>query len=512
MAGAHDFTDDNLPHLLRLYESRGWQPPPLARREGGLWLLSKETIAALHRASNALGKPYGTSCFDALFTQNGTERSLPVVDCTRSHGGVLPPRALELVRAGMCCILEKARLWPAAEDSWGRVEYLRQELKGCACAVLSSPATSRRFSYWFDSSSYSDRVHAGYKASPLVSSINMSIDQYLEAQPEQLQRSPQQRRCLYLQQSILQSPPASAAQGQPGLIPCAGLGAGMQRDIASGIDMNALKALAQAGGFGPWQRCQLFVGGASAEGARSILHFDQYDNLFIQISGSKRFRFYEPQQTQSVYPYPIHHPLDTRAQVDLEQPDYAAFPKLRGARSVEIVLHPGQMLFLPCYWWHEVLTEPATQRGELCVSVNFWFAASNRILQPSLPLVPSMQCELARQLEYLVSDCLSDRARHVPAFLKGMVAALEVAHSRVQDAKAADAQAVGAQAAPAAVDAAVSTALHACRPSDVRPDEWQGVFEFVLWKLSLLIGAEHLLAFTRDLLDPARFAMLRVVR
>ena len=150
--------------------------------------------------------------------------------------------------------------------------------------------------------------------------------------------------------------------------------------------------------------------------------------------------------------------------------------------------------------WHEVLTEPATQRGELCVSVNFWFAASNRILQPSLPLVPSMQCELARQLEYLVSDCLNDRARHVPVFLRGMLAALEVAHSGVR----------GTEAAPAAVDAAVSTVLHACRPPDVRPDQWQGVFEFVMWKLSLLIGAEHALDFTRDLLDPARFAQLEL--
>ena len=97
------------------------------------------------------------------------------------------------------------------------------------------------------------------------------------------------------------------------------------------------------------------MGGASAHGARSILHFDQYDNLFVQISGRKRFHIFDPCQTSGLYPYPVHHPLDTRAQVDLSRPDLSTFPQLatvRGAR--EVVLEPGQTLFLPAYWWHEV--------------------------------------------------------------------------------------------------------------------------------------------------------------
>ena len=108
-----------------------------------------------------------------------------------------------------------------------------------------------------------------------------------------------------------------------------------------------------------------------------------------------------------------------------------------------ITLRPGQLLFLPAYWWHEVITEPletaddatAGARGlppssteqPLTVSVNFWFAATARLLAPTAPLVPSMQCELARQLEYLISDCLRDKAHHVPAFLAGLHGALEVA-------------------------------------------------------------------------------------
>ena len=48
--------------------------------------------------------------------------------------------------------------------------------------------------------------------------------------------------------------------------------------------MPLLQKLAEAGRFGPWQRCQLFVGTAAAGGARTNLHFDQYDNLLFQAS------------------------------------------------------------------------------------------------------------------------------------------------------------------------------------------------------------------------------------
>ena len=41
--------------------------------------------------------------------------------------------------------------------------------------------------------------------------------------------------------------------------------------------------------------------------------------------------------------------------------------------------------------------------------------------------------------------------------------------------------------------------LEAWRPSEVRRDAWEGMFEYVAWKLTLLIGQHHVLAFARDL-------------
>jgi len=63
-------------------------------------------------------------------------------------------------------------------------------------------------------------------------------------------------------------------------------------------------------------------------------------------------------------------------QVDLSAPSSdsaAAFPRLAHARGREVVLQPGDVLFLPAYWWHEVTTLPVPP-GELAVSVSFWSA------------------------------------------------------------------------------------------------------------------------------------------
>lgn len=583
LAGDCGFVDK----VSALWMVHGWSLPPVARREGGIWLWDIETIASAHRAHENLdgcaSPKYGEPWFERYWAPapshgddaqgvGGVIGLLPRVDCTRAAGSPLPPRACELVRAGMCCILQNARLWPAAEAKWANPEYLRQELSSVrgGCTVLSSPVQSQRFSYWFDASSHSDRVQAGYRASPLVTTVNMDVGTFLDASAAPT--SPRAAgKCLYLQQSILQAPADGTAQ-QRGLHPCVGLGEGMQRDVASGIDMVALQALVQAGGFGPWQRCQLFVGGAAAEGARSILHFDQYDNLFIQLAGTKRFRIYDPQQTGHLYAYPIHHPLDTRSQVDLAAPDASAFPRLCQAQGVQITLGPGEMLFLPAYCapylsptgtpsalhastgpsrctkrapalaqlappccacrglramdcarvhcarcslfykrasdatagWHEVVTEPFGAKPRdahkhLTVSVNFWFAATAQLLRPRLPLVPSMVCECARQLEYLISDCLHDRARHVPSFFEALLRALEAARHET-----------GGAERDAARGTAVATALHAMRPSDIPSGEWQGLFEYVVWKLALLIGAEQMLPFVRDLCSPARFAQLQL--
>ena len=68
----------------------------------------------------------------------------------------------------------------------------------------------------------------------------------------------------------------------------------------STLNVELLKQFAQAGAFGEWRVSQLFVGSRATVGARSTLHFDHNDNLFLQIAGVKRFRLYPPSEGGNV--------------------------------------------------------------------------------------------------------------------------------------------------------------------------------------------------------------------
>lgn len=62
-------------------------------------------------------------------------------------------------------------------------------------------------------------------------------------------------------------------------------------------------------------------------------------------------------------------------QVDFDRPDYTRFPKLADARGQEAVVGPGDVLYIPIYWWHHV---ESLMRGGYTVSVNFWYKVSHR--------------------------------------------------------------------------------------------------------------------------------------
>ena len=61
--------------------------------------------------------------------------------------------------------------------------------------------------------------------------------------------------------------------------------------------------------------------------------------------------------------------MDNFAMVDVERPDLARFPALRRARALEAILEPGDVLWLPRFYWHYVKQLDAPSEN---VSLNFW--------------------------------------------------------------------------------------------------------------------------------------------
>ena len=58
--------------------------------------------------------------------------------------------------------------------------------------------------------------------------------------------------------------------------------------------------------------------------------------------------------------------------VDIENPDLARFPRLRGVETMVAELEPGDALYIPRRWWHHVRTLQES------VSANYWWATGLR--------------------------------------------------------------------------------------------------------------------------------------
>jgi lysine-specific demethylase 8/hypoxia-inducible factor 1-alpha inhibitor (HIF hydroxylase) len=103
------------------------------------------------------------------------------------------------------------------------------------------------------------------------------------------------------------------------------------------------------------------------------LHFDPADGTLIQTIGAKRTVLFAPAESDGLYPFPILAGTlpPWVSQVDIEAPDFVAFPALRAAlgRRVEATLTPGDALYIPAYWWHE---NTGLGEGVVCSVNRFW--------------------------------------------------------------------------------------------------------------------------------------------
>lgn len=105
------------------------------------------------------------------------------------------------------------------------------------------------------------------------------------------------------------------------------------------------------------QAPNLFFG---PKGTVTPLHHDALNILFGQISGRKLFKLIPPFDMDKVYVERVCF-----SGVDLENLDYSRFPRMRDASILEVVVEPGEFLFIPLGWWHWV------KALDISISVSF---------------------------------------------------------------------------------------------------------------------------------------------
>jgi hypoxia-inducible factor 1-alpha inhibitor (HIF hydroxylase) len=55
-----------------------------------------------------------------------------------------------------------------------------------------------------------------------------------------------------------------------------------------------------------------------------------------------------------MHPFPRIHPRWHKSQVDFDHPDLDRVPNYVNAKAYEAILNPGDVLYVPPYWWHHV--------------------------------------------------------------------------------------------------------------------------------------------------------------
>jgi hypothetical protein len=77
--------------------------------------------------------------------------------------------------------------------------------------------------------------------------------------------------------------------------------------------------------------------------------------LHTVLYGKKRIVLFPNEESQNLY----KHPFNTRSYVDVDNPDFGKFPRLKHATGYQTTLHPGETLFMPSGYWHHMVYEEA---------------------------------------------------------------------------------------------------------------------------------------------------------
>jgi hypothetical protein len=92
-----------------------------------------------------------------------------------------------------------------------------------------------------------------------------------------------------------------------------------------------------------------FFGG---KGAITRIHRDM-DNSCVfltELVGYKRIVLFDPKYSKLLYQYPF----STHTSVDINNPDFEKYPGLKYLKGFDIVLEPGETIFMPAGWWHHI--------------------------------------------------------------------------------------------------------------------------------------------------------------
>ena len=91
------------------------------------------------------------------------------------------------------------------------------------------------------------------------------------------------------------------------------------------------------------------------EGSKIGLQYEKnYRNILYQVYGTIKIILFSPTYTPNLYKSNRYDSSAILSKVNFWKPNLIKYPLFKKAQFIEIIVHPGNMVYIPAYWWYAI--------------------------------------------------------------------------------------------------------------------------------------------------------------
>ena len=214
--------------------------------------------------------------------------------------------------------------------------------------------------------------------------VNTIRNENIQQESNSTTTQPQTRTLHYLHEIVMN------AEGE--VIVAGGAAPQQLKDDLAAVTTQLIPLASNQAFFGGFAYAKVWLG---QKGIVMPIHYDATDNMYVMAWGRKRAIIGEPGQLDTLYRYPNGHPLAGSSQVNLTEPDLEQHPHFAKAKLREVIVGPGDVLYLPAWWWHQF-----EQPFEDTAALNMWSKDKDQ--------APSAELRDMRIREHVLADQLEE--------------------------------------------------------------------------------------------------------